>query len=234
MSTVADFKEAGYLPQALLNFLMLLGWSHPEAKEHLSLEDAAKVFTMDRVQRTPAIFDVAKLNWLNGHWLRELPAEEVAKHMLPFVAEYKDIITAQGNQYWINLADFIRQEVGILTEAPKLAQVIFSVEHLIVDDAKDFILSIKTDAAIVIKELLNLLKETPTEENSNCYSKELFSKIINQLKKKVEVKGGNLFKSVRVALTGTLHGPELNVIIPLIPRDVLLEHAKDTLILLAE
>lgn len=229
MSTVADFRDAGYLPHAVLNFLMLLGWSHPEAKEHLALEDAAKAFTIERVQTTPATFDVPKLDWLNGHWLRELPAEEVANYMLPFVQEYNEVISRLGNKHWIEIANFIRQEVGNLKEVPDLAKVIFSVEHVISEEGKNFLQTNKTDAALVVKELLNSLNEISTEDGNNCYSKELFSKIMNQLKKKVPVKGAGLFKSIRVALTGNVSGPELNVIVPLMEREVLMEHVKDTL-----
>ncbi len=87
--SIVSYKEKGYLPEALLNFLMLLGWSHPENKEFpISLEEFVDVFDMQRMQKTGPVFDLEKLNWMNGKYLREiLSLEEVAERIRAYLPE---------------------------------------------------------------------------------------------------------------------------------------------------
>lgn len=84
--SIVSYKERGYLPEALLNFLMLMGWSHPEKKEIISLGDFLQSFTMDRMQTTGPIFDVEKLNWMNGKYIREeISLAELKKRLVPYL-----------------------------------------------------------------------------------------------------------------------------------------------------
>lgn len=84
--SIVSYRNKGYLPEALLNFLMLLGWSHPEGREFLSFEEFQRDFTFDRIQKTGPIFDLDKLNWMNGKYLREhLSREEVLERLQPWL-----------------------------------------------------------------------------------------------------------------------------------------------------
>jgi|BEDMetMinimDraft_2_1075160.scaffolds.fasta_scaffold01781_4 glutamyl-tRNA synthetase len=85
-TSVGEYREAGILPEALTNYLALLGWSPPDGAEFFSLEEAARVFDLDRVQRTAAIYDVRKLEWMNGQYLRRLPLGRVVEAVRPFLA----------------------------------------------------------------------------------------------------------------------------------------------------
>ncbi|MCD8484141.1 glutamate--tRNA ligase [Candidatus Woesebacteria bacterium] len=87
--SIVSYRDKGYLPQALLNFLMLLGWSHPDNKEFpISLEEFVRVFDMDRMQKTGPVFDVEKLNWMNGKYLREVLSQtEVAERVQQYLPE---------------------------------------------------------------------------------------------------------------------------------------------------
>lgn len=86
--SIMSYRDQGYLPEALRNFLMLMGWSHPEGKEFISLEEFVKVFSFDRVQTTGPIFDVDKLRWMNGKYIREhLTEDELIERLQPFLPE---------------------------------------------------------------------------------------------------------------------------------------------------
>jgi nondiscriminating glutamyl-tRNA synthetase len=84
---VEEFRAQGYLPEAMVNYLMLLGWSHPSEQEFFTLDEAARVFELERVSRTAAVYDVAKLTWMNAHYLRTLAVDDVARRVRPFLAD---------------------------------------------------------------------------------------------------------------------------------------------------
>lgn len=83
--SILSYRDRGYLPEALNNFLALMGWSHPEKKEVFSLTDFVTHFSLERVQLTAPVFDLTKLNWLNGVYVRELSADELANRLAPFI-----------------------------------------------------------------------------------------------------------------------------------------------------
>lgn len=84
--SIVSYRDKGYLAEALLNFLMLLGWSHPEGKEFLSLDQFISDFTIDRMQKTGPIFDLEKLNWMNGKYIREMISQdELVQRLQPFL-----------------------------------------------------------------------------------------------------------------------------------------------------
>ncbi len=84
-TSVTQFREAGYLPEALLNFLALLGWSYDDHTELFSREQLIEVFTLDKIGKSPAIFDLTKLDWMNGHYIRALAPDDLAARLMPFL-----------------------------------------------------------------------------------------------------------------------------------------------------
>ncbi len=85
--SIEDYKNKGYLPQALVNFMALLGWSHPKEKEVLTIKELIDNFSLERIQKSGAIFNIEKLNWLNGHYIRNLKPEELVNLAIPFITQ---------------------------------------------------------------------------------------------------------------------------------------------------
>ena len=83
-TSVDEFKEMGYLPQALINYLSLLGWSPGNNEEIIPLEQAVRDFELKNVSKTAAVYDVQKLTWMNGIYMKDLPLEEITRQALPF------------------------------------------------------------------------------------------------------------------------------------------------------
>jgi glutamyl-tRNA synthetase len=83
--SILSYRQKGYLPEALLNFIALLGWSHPESKEIFSFEEFLKVMSLDRIQKTGPIFDTKKLDWMNGVYIRALPYDELKLRLSNFL-----------------------------------------------------------------------------------------------------------------------------------------------------
>src|SRR6266702_3166916 len=84
-TAVADYRAQGFLPEALVNFLSLLGWSTGTEEEILSLDDIAGRFSLEHVQKGGAVFDRERLEWLNGQWIRRLEPEDLIERLLPFL-----------------------------------------------------------------------------------------------------------------------------------------------------
>jgi nondiscriminating glutamyl-tRNA synthetase len=231
MTTVKEFRQAGYVPEALMNFLMLLGWSHPEAREQISLEDGVSAFTLERIGKTAAVFETAKLNWLNGWWIRHLPVSAAASALRPFLSEYEPVIESRGAAYWQDAADFLRGEIGFLTEARTLAPILFSLDLPLSSAAEQRLSDAgqREGTRQVLTAWLELLKNTPIENPGPYFSKEEFSKLTSALKKSFTGDKKTLFQSLRVGIMGNTSGPELQAVVPLIPREVLLQRVRDVL-----
>ena len=90
-ASLNEYREMGYLPEALVNFAALLGWHPANDKEIFSLEELMKEFDLRKVQKSGAIFNVEKLDWFNGYYIRQMPIDELTKRVIPFLAK-EDLI----------------------------------------------------------------------------------------------------------------------------------------------
>jgi len=129
--SLAYYQSVGYLPDALVNFLALLGWSSPEEKEVLSRQELISQFSLERVNPSPAIFDRTKLDWLNGAYIRSLSPEELLDAALPFMQEAGLVAASRSQQeteYAENVLLLEQERMKLLSEAPKLASFFFGEE----------------------------------------------------------------------------------------------------------
>lgn len=234
LTSVRDFREGGYLPQALVNFLLLLGWSHPEANELISVEEAIRVFSLERVGKTGAIFDPAKLLFLNGWWIRHLPLEEIADHLLPFTGSCRSIVDRKGQAYWHQVVHALRDSISLLTETESLTSLLFDLSIPWSEEIKKFVREgNKEEIGKVINCWKEVLNEFPPDEDKACYSNVQFNQLMSALKKKTGVSGKALFQPLRLAIMGNLSGPELKVLVPLIDSEVLRLRVNDALKIMA-
>lgn len=113
-----DYFHKGYLPEALLNFLVLLGWNPGTEQEIFSLQELVKAFSLERVQKSGAVFDLEKLDWLQGQWMRRMPAEEFAARIRPSVSE--KFPAAATDPMFLKRAALIQERIMFLHEAPEM------------------------------------------------------------------------------------------------------------------
>ena len=227
LTTVAEFRDGGFLPHALVNFLLLLGWSHPEAKEHLSLEEAITSFTVERISTTSSVFQPSQLNSLNGWWIRHLPVDRLEHAIAPFLEEFRPVLERKGESFRHGLIAFLQAEIGSLAEAPAFSRIILDLELTLSNAAKERLAdqTFRTVAGQVIAEWLQLVKDTPIESGEEAYSAEDFSKLLAAMKKRSSGDKKSLFQALRIAVMGDVKGPDLGAVIPLISRDILIERA---------
>jgi len=201
-ASVGELQEKGYLPEAILNYLALLGWSPPEGKEILSLDELVQHFRLDKVSRSSSIFDWAKLNYINSVYLRRLSQEDylaLAQKSLQQSPPKIDGATEEQIQYSLIS---LRPNIQTLGEIPGWVELILGENPITTDAAKE-VLGAK-ESLKVWKSSLGLLKELGEELNESIYKE-----FMEALKKESKIKGKKLFMPFRVALTGSTEGPEL-------------------------
>lgn len=216
--SVEDFRDKGYLPEGLVNYLALVGWSPEDNEEILNMEDLVNKFTFERVSKTGGIFDKDKLDWVNGHYIRSSSVERITDMAIPYLIEagLVDKEFCENNYDWLMLLiHTVQESLNTIAEVPEKVEFIF----------KDNIEIIEEDALDVIKgeqvsTVLNSMKAelSNIEEIDEEYAKG-FMKIIQ---KATGVKGKNLYMPARVALTGVVHGPEFVSILVLLGKEKIL------------
>ncbi len=214
--SVADFREMGYLPEGLINYLALVGWSPETNEEILTMDELIKQFTFDRVSKSGGVFDKEKLDWVNGHYIRDMEISKLAEMVKPYLLE-AGFIAEDINKEKLELITLTFQE-----SISKLSDIVEQSEFLFVDkveiveeDAKE--MASGEQVPSLVEALKNELAEIEVVDE------EFAKTIMKKVQKATGVKGKNLFMPVRAILTGNVHGPELVHVIQILGKDGLLK-----------
>jgi nondiscriminating glutamyl-tRNA synthetase len=215
-TSIASFREMGILPEALVNYLALLGWgAEGGLREAFTPEELVKEFKLERVTASPAVFDFDKLNWLNRHYLKLAEPERVTDLALPYFVDAgllpAESSTAMKGWFTKLLALFI-PAIDRLEQLPEKTRFVFRHD---VAAAKTDPENAELLAAESSQKVLAALV-TRVEATSDPLTPEQFKAWMNEIKTETGVKGKELFHPVRIALTGSHSGPEFDKLIPLI------------------
>jgi nondiscriminating glutamyl-tRNA synthetase len=215
-TSVSTFREMGYLPEALVNYLALLGWGAEDGKtETFTLEELTRAFTLERVTASPAVFDFSKLNWLNRHYLKlASPERLVALSRGYFSDSLHGLDTApEPTKKWFEelLALYVPY-VDHLDQLPAKTAPVFGFD---VETART---NPENAAVLATDSTRTVLTEfaARVRTNSGPITAEIFKSRINEIKAATGIKGKDLFHPVRIALTGSNSGPEFDKLLPLI------------------
>ncbi len=220
---VNDFIEAGYLPEALLNFMCLLGWSHPESKDIFSPDEVVPFFDFDRVSHAGAKFELSKLKWYNGQYIRSMSPELLAEKTLAWTGVWKEAVEQRGMKWWTDAIYDLRTDFELLTRVEHIAACLLSESIVFTEESKAHIAEpLNLEAVeLVAAQFTQLMDEHPTDDGADCYSKEQIKTLIKLVKKSVTVSPKLVFQSLRILTTAALKGPELDVLMPHVPVTVL-------------
>ncbi len=213
-TSVAEYREQGYLPAAMINYLALLGWSPGDDREFFSLSELAENFSLERVSKSPAVFDQGKLRWFNAHYLRSLPRDERAALFAQWAARDATVAASadmQDPQWRALLADALTDHVEILSQVPALAAALLTSDVAIEPDAKD---ALAGPVARALVEELATIAEASADRGA--LTKAASKEALAALGAKHGVKGRALFRPIRIAVTGEEHGIELPLLLPLL------------------
>jgi glutamyl-tRNA synthetase len=200
-TSVWEFRNMGYIPEAFNNYMALLGWSPSDGKELFSLQEAAQIFTFDRVNKAGAKFDWDKLNWINSQYLHSLPTEDVCDRLTPFLKEAGYDLESVDRQWLLDLTKLIAPSLTLLTDAATISKFFFTEFEDYTEDAKT---TLQGEAISgIITALIDALKETAELDVDSA------GEVLKSAMKSQGVKKGAVMKPLRAALTGDLHGPEI-------------------------
>ncbi len=220
-AAISEYRENGFLPEAMVNYLSLLSWSPPQEQEVLSREELISFFEISSVSKSPAIFDIGKLKWLNGQHIRRLSDEELAQQIKPLL-ESKKMIT--GNNKLKLIASAIKDDLITITEAPDYANVFFQEEINFNKEAKKYL---KEDLARqAILSFKDLFEKSPSQNLEEA--KELLKQHSKKLKEQ-GIKGKNAFMPIRLALIGSYSGPELFYLISILENEKVMNRLNQAL-----
>jgi len=209
-TSVEEFRAAGYLPAALINYLSLLSWSSESGDEILSVERLIREFDLSRVSKSPAQFDLVKLNWLNGHYLRALSPEERVRHAQPFLERAG--MSESDPARLTKIVEAVKDRVETLSEFPRYAELFFN-DTVVIDGGEELEIIRREDSQKIFTLLRRYLAELEELTIPD------FQAVMKRIQQETGVRGKNLWLPVRTALTGQMHGPELPVVLEIFGRD---------------
>jgi nondiscriminating glutamyl-tRNA synthetase len=218
---VANFREEGFLPEALVNYLALLGWTAEDGQEIFTLEELAQRFSLGRVSRSSAVFDFEKLKWVNRAHLKGFHGTRALEAAAPFLRKSGINLEGKPEPWLIAALEAVWEEVDTLSQLPDRLRIFFD-EGWIVEPEAARVLA-KDQSRKVVQGLADELKvaEEITLEN--------YGSLLSRLAKRVGLSGKNLYMPLRAALTGKTRGPELEKIFILLGKEKALQRAESAL-----
>ena len=207
--SISDYQMQGYLPQAFINFLVLLGWHPKEDREVLNLSEMMKEFSLERVQKGGAIFNPEKLDWLNAYYIKNLDQESLLEYLKPFLPSYW---FKRPTAFLYKIIEVEKERLKHLNELPDLAEFFFKLP----DYSKELLIWQTAPVESMLKNLkmsLEIIQNIPDEE----FSKDIFESKLQLLAKTNGM--GDVFWPLRVAISGQKASPGPIEIIEVLGKD---------------
>jgi glutamyl-tRNA synthetase len=200
--SVEDFREQGYIPEAVVNFLARLGWAYDDKTEVFSRDDLLRLFRLDRVSPSPAVFDYQKLAWLNGVHLRNLPAEEYANRIVTYLREQRidwdeDLVR--------QAAPLVQEKIETLSEFPGYVRFLFE--------------EVEPDRSLVDGTAPVLAEAESALAGAEPFDAETIERELRELAARLDLKPRDAFQPIRIAVTGSKVSPGLFESLELLGRE---------------
>jgi glutamyl-tRNA synthetase len=214
-TSVAEFRAKGYLPEALVNYLALIGWSPGDGQELMTLPELARRFSLAHVVLSAGVFDEEKLAWVNRHHLKAAPAERLAQLSVPYFIDAGVPMTpaVEGFDFLASVLPIASTSVDRLDQVPARLWFLFEYDAARTLAEPAVREEMRADGARqVVAALADVLRETPRLDRDR------FRTAANEVKARTGQKGRALFHPIRVVLTGRREGPELDLAVPAIDR----------------
>lgn len=210
MQFVSQYKEEGYIPEAMFNFLSLLGWSPEGEEEIFTHEQLIEIFDSNRLSKSPSMFDKNKLIWINNRYMKEKPLDYVVNLCKPFLEEAYDL--SDKSDEWVEkLISIYHDQMSYGKEIVELASLFFKTDFTF-DEAGKEVMAWET-TPIVVEEFK---KQLASVEKWNA---ENIKAAFKATQKATGIKGKPLFMGLRVAITAQEHGPDLMSTLELLGKD---------------
>lgn len=210
---IEQYKDLGYLPEAMFNFITLLGWSPVGEDELFSHDQFIEIFDETRLSKSPAKFDESKLTWINNQYIKKLSDEQYLELVLPFLT--KDL-KVDESQWLKDVSLLYKDQLSYGQEIVELTSLFFKDNVILNHEAVEFI---NEDG---VKETIQTL--AANIEQINEWSSESIKGAIKSVQTTLGVKGKMLFMPSRIATTGQMHGPDLTDSVLLLGKEKVLSN----------
>ncbi|MBN2403508.1 MAG: glutamate--tRNA ligase [Spirochaetes bacterium] len=211
ITSLRRYREQGYLADALLNYLSMLGWASESGEEIFSIDEIAKQIDIEKLSNSPAVFDFQKLKWMNGQYLRKYPLDKITDLFIPYIKEAGYDPNKIEKQQLEVIISILQKKCDLLSEIKSFIGI-FLAEVLEPDEETDMLLK-EEDSKKIITEAYEFIKTNTADKDS------LIGALVSFAKGRTGLKGKKLFMPIRGILTGRLKGPELDDVVPVIGLD---------------
>lgn len=215
---IEQYKELGYLPEALLNFITLLGWSPKEEEEIFTKEEIIEGFDADRLSKSPAFFDKQKLLWMNNQYMKEQSIERVVELARPHLIKeglIEKALSPEREEWVTSLIALYQEKMSFGAEIVQLSHLFFKEDIFYEGEAKE-VLSEEQVPEVLRSFAEKVLALEPFEADG-------VKKAMKDVQKETGYKGKKLFMPIRAAVTGQTHGPDLPKAIELLGKEKILK-----------
>lgn len=204
---VDHYRILGYMPEAMVNYLAQMSWTAPDGREIFTLQEGAEVFDLAKVSKSAAVFDIDRLNWFNGQYIRSLPLPVVTDRALAFM---QDLPTDEYKRDQLErIVASVREPLTLLSEITEASRFYFGLHLSVSPEMREQHLKSQT-AKDVLSKALSDLKTIPWNDPPGC------KKVVDAIGKALGIKGKQLYGPLRVALAGTDHGPDMGTMISIL------------------
>jgi nondiscriminating glutamyl-tRNA synthetase len=211
---MSQYRDMGYLPEAIFNFILLLGWSPEGTQEIFTKQQAIDAFDAKRLSSSPSMFDPQKMNWLNNFYIKQLTEEHYWTMISPFVKSAPGVEHFSETQLKM-LSNLFKEQILYGTQIIDLIKPILSPTYAFDDEAKTILSSSEGKQALTL--FIEKFKLLTTLDGPSIKA------IFKSIQAETGLKGKPLFMPVRLKLTGQLHGAELANLIPMLGKDITLQ-----------
>jgi nondiscriminating glutamyl-tRNA synthetase len=217
-TAVSQYREEGFLPEALLNYLVLLGWTSPSGEELLPLERIVEQFSLTAISKSAPIFNRKKLEWLNSLYIRKKEEDRLSELLLPYLKKAGLNIHQVDHNYLIQASGLLKENLVVLSQIEEYLGIFFDEKFFFEDEAKTILLDPKNRQTLHI--ILNVLEVSPE------ITPDPVSSLLSQLEEKTGQRGKDLYAPLRAAITGKTKGPELRKTLPLLGKERIIKRLK--------
>ncbi|QEN05947.1 glutamate--tRNA ligase [Thiospirochaeta perfilievii] len=225
-TSIKQFIDGGYIPEGLINYVTLVGWSYDDKREFFTKEEFEQLFTLDKISKSPGIFDYKKLDWFNGQYLRKLEDSKLEELLIPILESsgvVSNPITQQERDIFIGAMPIFRERLVLTTDIVECINFLYN-------DIEEYDLDILIPKKMEKEDVAKVLETTiPLLEDFDNHSVDENEEIFKELTTTLDIKVGQLFMPLRVAVTGTKASPPLFSSIKLIGKDKAIERVKKAL-----
>ena len=204
---VEDYINNGYLKKAFINYLSLLGWHGSGDQELYTFDELIEDFSIDRIQKSGAIFDIKKLNWMNNHYIKKLDPQEILDKFLKDNIDLKDKIT-------LPMIKLVYEKIERLKDIRDELKFLFEYS---LENKKCHEILNNESSKTVLKLFNTKLEKTPILDSMS------FKTIVSKIQDEIKVGGKDLWMPLRIAITGKMHGPDVASIVEILGKEACLQ-----------